>query len=180
MEKKQWYTRDVHEILTDLKSNENGITSAEAEAKIKQYGYNELVEKKRITPLQILLNQFKDIFVIMLLVAIVVSVAIGWYKSGGEESMNEYIDAITIGLIVVLNAAVGFVQEYRSEKAIEAMKKLQAPRAHVLRDGKPTVLGSEGSSPRRHPDPRSRRPHPSRRRADRVDRSDDGGGCPHG
>ncbi len=140
MEKKQWYTRDVHEILTDLQSNENGITSAEAEAKIKQYGYNELVEKKRITPLQILLNQFKDIFVIMLLVAIVVSVAIGWYKSGGEESMNEYIDAITIGLIVVLNAAVGFVQEYRSEKAIEAMKKLQAPRAHVLRDNKPTVL----------------------------------------
>ncbi len=140
MEKKQWYTRDVHEILTDLQSNENGITSAEAEAKIKQYGYNELVEKKRITPLQILLNQFKDIFVIMLLVAIVVSVAIGWYKSGGEESMNEYIDAITIGLIVVLNAAVGFVQEYRSENAIEAMKKLQAPRAHVLRDNKPTVL----------------------------------------
>ncbi len=140
MEKKQWYTRDVHEILTDLQSNENGITSAEAEAKIKQYGYNELVEKKRITPLQILLNQFKDIFVIMLLVAIVVSVAIGWYKSGGEESMNEYIDAITIGFIVVLNAAVGFVQEYRSEKAIEAMKKLQAPRAHVLRDNKPTVL----------------------------------------
>ncbi len=140
MEKKQWYTRDVHEILTDLQSNENGITSAEAEAKIKQYGYNELVEKKRITPLQILLNQFKDIFIIMLLVAIVVSVAIGWYKSGGEESMNEYIDAITIGLIVVLNAAVGFVQEYRSEKAIEAMKKLQAPRAHVLRDNKPTVL----------------------------------------
>ncbi len=140
MEKKQWYTRDVHEILTDLQSNENGITSAEAEAKIKQYGYNELVEKKRITPLQILLNQFKDIFVIMLLVAIVVSVAIGWYKSGGEESMNEYIDAITIGFIVVLNAAVGFVQEYRSENAIEAMKKLQAPRAHVLRDNKPTVL----------------------------------------
>ena len=142
MEKKQWYTRDVHEILSDLKTNENGISSSEAEAKIKQYGYNELVEKKRITPLQILLNQFKDIFVIMLLVAIVVSVAIGWYKSGGEESMNEYIDAITIGLIVVLNAAVGFVQEYRSEKAIEAMKKLQAPRAHVLRDGKPTVLAA--------------------------------------
>jgi len=78
----------------------------------------------------------------MLLIAIVVSVAIGWYKSGGEDSMNEYIDAITIGLIVILNAAVGFIQEYRSEKAIDAMKKLQAPRAHVLRDGKLTVIAA--------------------------------------
>ncbi len=140
MEKKQWFTKDVHEILNDLQSTENGLTAGEADARIKKYGYNELVEKKRVTPLQILLNQFKDIFVIMLLIAIVVSVAIGWYKSGGEDSMNEYIDAITIGLIVILNAAVGFIQEYRSEKAIDAMKKLQAPRAHVLRDGKLTVI----------------------------------------
>ena len=140
MEKKQWYTKNIQETLTDLQTDENGLSSGEAENRIKKFGYNELVEKKRITPLQILLNQFKDIFVIMLIVAIVVSVAIGWYKSAGGDSWSEYVDAITIGAIVILNAAVGFIQEYRSEKAIDAMKKLQAPRAHVLRDRKPTVV----------------------------------------
>ena len=140
MEKKQWQTKSVEETLRDLETNENGLTSGEAEARTKTYGYNELVEKKRITPLQILLNQFKDIFVLMLIAAIALSVIIGWYKSGGSDSFDEYVDALTIGAIVVLNAAVGFVQEYRSEKAIEAMKRLQAPRAHVLRDGKLTTI----------------------------------------
>ena len=140
MENKQWQTKSVEETLRDLKTNENGLSSDEVEIRIKTHGYNELVEKKRITPLQILLNQFKDVFVLMLLAAIVLSAIVGWYKSGGEGSFGEYVDAITIGAIVVLNAVVGFVQEYRSEKAIEAMKKLQAPRAHVLRDGKLKVI----------------------------------------
>ena len=140
MEKKQWHTKNVEETLRDLKTDENGLSTGEADARTKTYGYNELVEKKRITPLQILLNQFKDIFVLMLIAAIALSAIIGWYKSGSSDSFDEYVDALTIGAIVVLNAAVGFVQEYRSEKAIEAMKKLQAPRAHVLRDGKLTVI----------------------------------------
>ena len=140
MEKKQWHAKSVEETLRDLNANENGLTADEVEARRKTYGYNELVEKKRITPLQILLNQFKDIFVMMLLVAIVLSVIIGWYKSAGGGALEEYVDAITIGAIVVLNAIVGFVQEYRSEKAIDAMKRLAAPRAHVLRDGKLTTI----------------------------------------
>jgi Ca2+-transporting ATPase len=140
MEKKQWHAKSVEETLRDLNANENGLTADEVEARRKTYGYNELVEKKRITPLQILLNQFKDIFVMMLLAAIVLSVIIGWYKSAGGGALEEYVDAITIGAIVVLNAIVGFVQEYRSEKAIDAMKRLAAPRAHVLRDGKLTTI----------------------------------------
>jgi Ca2+-transporting ATPase len=136
MEKKQWHAKSVEETLKDLNANENGLKTDEVDERRKTYGYNELVEKKRITPLQILLNQFKDIFVIMLLVAIVLSALIGWYKSAGSGALDEYVDAITIGAIVVLNAIVGFVQEYRSEKAIDAMKRLTAPRAHILRDGK--------------------------------------------
>jgi len=140
MEKKQWHAKSVEETLRDLNAEKNGLKTDEVEARRKTYGYNELVEKKRITPLQILLNQFKDIFVMMLLVAIVLSVIIGWYKSAGGGALEEYVDAITIGAIVVLNAVVGFVQEYRSEKAIDAMKRLAAPRAHVLRDGKLTTI----------------------------------------
>ena len=135
---------EIEEVMDALKVDKKGLTSKEASERLQKYGYNELVEKKRVNPLQIFLNQFKDIFVIMLLIAIVLSVVIGWYKStmatGHNGALDEYVDAITIGAIVALNAIVGFVQEYRSEKAIEAMKKLAAPRARVLRDGKETII----------------------------------------
>ncbi|MGQ9641890.1 MAG: cation-translocating P-type ATPase [Candidatus Bathycorpusculaceae bacterium] len=133
----------TEEVMEALKTDQKGLTSEEASNRLQKYGYNELVERKRISPLQIFLNQFKDIFVIMLLIAILLSVIGGWYETtvvGSEGGINEYVDAITIGAIVVLNSVVGFVQEYRSEKAIEAMKKLAAPRARVLRDGKETII----------------------------------------
>jgi Ca2+-transporting ATPase len=129
----------AQEVMEELKTDPKGLTSKEASERLQKYGYNELIERKRVSPFQIFLNQFKDIFVIMLLIAIALSVVIGWYKGGEFE---EYVDAITIGVIVALNATVGFIQEYRSEKAIEAMKKLAAPRARVLRDGKETVISA--------------------------------------
>ncbi|MEM1539864.1 MAG: cation-translocating P-type ATPase [Candidatus Bathyarchaeia archaeon] len=134
---KPWHALEIREVLDALETSPKGLTSEDAAKRLQKFGYNELVEKKRVTPLQIFLNQFKDIFVIMLLIAIVFSIIIGWYK-GGE--LEEYVDAITIGAIVALNAVVGFVQEYRSEKAIEAMKKLAAPRARVLRDGREAII----------------------------------------
>ena len=138
-----WHAIEIDEVTRRLNADRNGLTSGEAEERLRKYGYNELIERKRVTPLQIFLNQFKDIFVIMLLIAIVLSFIIGYYKSttaGNEGSFDEYVDAIAIGAIVVLNSVVGFVQEYRSEKAIEAMKKLAAPRARVLRNGKETIV----------------------------------------
>jgi Ca2+-transporting ATPase len=134
---------EIEEVMEKLKVDQKGLTGKEASDRLQKYGYNELVEKRRITPLQIFFNQFKDIFVIMLLVAIALSFFIGWYKStaaGHNGALEEYVDAITIGAIVALNAIVGFVQEYRSEKAIEAMKKLAAPRARVLREGKEIII----------------------------------------
>jgi len=133
------HAKETEEALQDLGSDLNGLSSEEAQVRLQKFGPNELVERKRTSPFQIFLNQFKDIFVIMLLIAIVLSVLIGWYKSAAVSrngSLEEYIDAITIGAIVILNAFVGFVQEYRSEKAIEAMKRLAAPQARLLRDGK--------------------------------------------
>jgi Ca2+-transporting ATPase len=88
-----------------------------------------LKEAKRITPLQIFINQFKDIFVVMLLIATAISFALG-----------ETTDAITIAAIVVLNSIVGFIQEYRSEKAMEAMRKMTAPRARLMRNGKEVMV----------------------------------------
>ncbi len=139
-----WHTMDTEEVMRRLQTNRNGLSKEEAERRLRQFGYNELKERKRVTPLQIFLNQFKDIFVIMLLIAIVISIMVAWYRTttapDAEGSIGEYVDSITIGAIVILNAVVGFVQEYRSEKAMEAMKKLTAPRARLVRDGKEVII----------------------------------------
>ncbi len=125
----EWHAMETEELMRALKASEKGLSEEEAKRRLQEFGPNELVERKRVTPFQIFLGQFKDIFVIMLLIAIGISVLIG-----------EIIDASTIGAIVVLNAVVGFVQEYRSEKAMEAMKKLTAPKARVLRSGKERLI----------------------------------------
>ncbi|MGD8543689.1 MAG: cation-translocating P-type ATPase [Candidatus Bathyarchaeota archaeon] len=141
---KEWHAMKTEELMVTLKASEKGLSAEEAERRLQEFGPNELVERKRITPLQIFLGQFKDVFVIMLLVAIVISLLVAWYKTSiapsAEGSLDEYVDAITIGAIVVLNSVVGFVQEYRSEKAMEAMKKMTAPKARVLRDGKEMLI----------------------------------------
>lgn len=137
-----WHSAGIDEVLQALGTSKKGLAAGEAQERLVKYGYNELTEEERVRPIQMFLNQFKDPFVIMLLVAIVISTGIGWYKSSliGGGSIEEYVDAVTIAAIVALNATVGFIQEYRSEKAIEAMKKLSAPRARVLRDGRELLL----------------------------------------
>jgi len=125
----EWHTMETEEIMGTLKASEKGLSDEEAKRRLQEFGPNELVERKRVTPLQIFLGQFKDIFVIMLLIATVISFLVG-----------EIVDASTIAAIVVLNSVVGFVQEYRSEKAMEAMKKLTAPKARVLRDGGEVII----------------------------------------
>ncbi len=112
--------------MTDIK---NGLTSAEAEKRLRQDGENRLAEKKKAAPLKIFAGQFKDIMVIILLAATAVSVFLG-----------EYYDALTIIIIVLLNAVLGFIQEYRTERTLEALKDMTAPTAKVCRDGKRMVI----------------------------------------
>ena len=125
----EWHSKAVKEVLSDMKVDQKGLSHEEVDRRLREVGFNELKEKKRVTPLQIFLSQFKDVFVIMLLVATAISFLIG-----------ETVDAVTIAVIVILNSVVGFVQEYRSEKAMEAMKKLTAPKARVIRDGNETIV----------------------------------------
>lgn len=120
---------DIEEVMRTLKTSREGLSSEETERRLREFGYNELVERERVTPLEIFLNQLKDVFVIMLLIATAISFLIG-----------QIVDASTIAVIVILNSVVGFVQEYRSEKAMEAMKKLTAPKARVLRDGEERIV----------------------------------------
>ena len=101
-----------------------GLREAEAHQRREETGENRLIEGKRLSPFVLLLNQFKDFMVLVLLVATLISGLLG-----------EYMDAITIIAIVIMNAVLGFVQEYRAEKSLGALKELASPEATVLRNG---------------------------------------------
>jgi len=138
-----WHSISEEELFKRLKTSSEGLTQKEAEERLRKYGYNEIAEKKRRTALQMLLNQFKDIFILLLIFASIFSIAVGYYESlerPGTSFLEAYTDAITILVIVVLCVIAGFVQEYRAEKALEALKRLAAPKARVIREGKITVI----------------------------------------
>ncbi len=101
-----------------------GLEDSEAEKRQKKVGPNQLAEGQRLSPVALLLNQFKDFMVLVLLAATLVSGLLG-----------EYTDAIAIIAIVLLNAILGFIQEFRAEKSLTALKELSAPMARVKRNG---------------------------------------------
>jgi len=119
------HSKEIKEVFRELNSNNEGLSQAEAEKRLQEYGLNEIKEAKKISPIKIFLNQFNSVVVYILIAALVISLFIG-----------ERIDAIVIGIILILNAVFGFIQEYRAEKSIEALKKLASLKATVIRDGK--------------------------------------------
>ncbi|HML05405.1 MAG TPA: calcium-translocating P-type ATPase, PMCA-type, partial [Methanobacterium sp.] len=122
----KWENLSVEETLETLKSDaEKGLTTEEAEKRSVNYGKNELVEKEKAGPLSLFLSQFKEILIIILIFAAIAAYFVG-----------DVIDAVVILIVVVINAIVGFVQEYRAEKAMEKLKGLISSEAVVLRDGK--------------------------------------------
>jgi len=131
----------VEEVFQELGVNHEGLSSQEARERLVKHGYNEIMKIKRRTALHMFLDEFKDIFILLLIVATIFSAVIGYYEMvQGGEFMEAYADTITISAIVVLCAVTGFVQEYRAEKAVEALKKLAAPKARVIRDGKEIII----------------------------------------
>jgi P-type Ca2+ transporter type 2C len=122
---KVWHSLSAKEALDRLDSNVNGLTLQEAKKRLTLYGPNQLKKQKGKSPLRLLLGQFTDILMIILLIAIGLSFAVG-----------EITDAAIILAIVIASATLGFTQEYRSEKAVEALKKMTSPTASVFRDGK--------------------------------------------
>ena len=137
-----WHAMDKEAVIKTLKATPYGLSTEEAKKRLSEYGYNELKEKKKRTAIQMFLSEFKDVFIMLLLVASVLSAAIGYYESIGTQQgfLESYTDTITIGIIVLLVAIAGFIQEYRAEKAVEALKKLTAPKARVIRDGRETII----------------------------------------
>ena len=100
-----WHQKDIGEIFRELGSSDSGLSEIEASERLRRHGPNRLQEKKKKTPLSMFLDQFKDFMILVLMAAAVISGIIG-----------EASDTIAILVIVVLNAVIGFVQEYRAEK----------------------------------------------------------------
>ncbi len=126
-----WYKQDVAAVLAELKTGHNGLSNSEAARRLAEVGPNQLDERPGRTRLQVFLSQFKDTMVIVLLVAAAISfvLALTSHESG------EFTDAIMIMIIVILNAILGYTQEFRAERAMAALKQMAVSVVRVRRDG---------------------------------------------
>jgi Ca2+-transporting ATPase len=123
---------EVKDVMKNLETGEKGLNSDDADLRLKEYGLNKISTKHKRTNIMIFLEQFKSILVILLIFAMIVSIFLGLY-----------VEALTIGLIIILNSFLGFYQEYKAEKAIEELKKLVTSRVIVIRDGEHHEISAE-------------------------------------
>ncbi len=143
MEQKEYYKLSVEETAHELRTHlVTGLTSTEADRRLKHYGYNVLEQKKGISPLKIFAGQFKDILIIILLFAAAVSLVLGRLEGGGSM-----VEGTLILLIVIAIAIVGFFNEYKAEKTLEALKKLVVEKSKIRRDGKTVEIDSKDLVP---------------------------------
>ena len=139
MQRQEFYSCPQNEVVKDLATDaQKGLSEQEAQARRARYGENKLAEQKKKSMFVRFLEQFKDVMIIILLIAACVSFGVICYQVfvTGEESPIEFVEPALIVFIVVLNAIMGLVQESKAEKALEALKNMSAPHARVLRDGK--------------------------------------------
>src|SRR4030042_373195 len=133
MAERAWHAIEAPEVLKELNTDpRHGLTDDEAKRRLETYGYNELKKEEGVSPLTLFFNQFKNILILILIIAIVLSALVG-----------EVVDAAIIGVIVVFCAVLGFIQEYRAERALEALKKMLTPTITVLRGDKEEEIPSK-------------------------------------
>ncbi|HEY3476769.1 MAG TPA: HAD-IC family P-type ATPase, partial [Anaerolineales bacterium] len=120
----EWHALEVEEVFRRLGAQEDGLNREVAAQRLAQYGPNELQAARHISPWEILIEQFKNVLIIILLIGTALSAFLG-----------EGVDAIAIAVIILFAVGLGFVQEYRAERAIEALREMAAPTAAVVRNG---------------------------------------------
>ena len=128
-----WFSKSQSDVLKELEVNpERGLSEAEAKTRLEKYGENKLKGKPKKSLIYLFLSQLKDMLIYVLLASAVITFVIG-----------EYADSIIILLVVILNAVIGVIQEYKAEKAVEALQKMTTPKAVVRRDGAIKEINSE-------------------------------------
>ncbi len=131
-----WYQLSAKEVLQKLGSSEQGLSSTEAKQRLEKYGPNKLAEEEKISKFKILLHQFTSPLIYILLIAGTITIL-----------LKEYIDSGVIFAVVILNAIIGYIQEYKAEESVRALKKMVVPKARVIRDGKEKEINSEDLVP---------------------------------
>ena len=145
-EGKAYECLDNEEVIKDLNTNpENGLSEAEAEKRLNEYGENVLKEKKKDGPFKIFLSQLMDPMIYVLFAAIAVTIGVSIYetvkviKEGGAFdffSTGDWPDVIIILVVILMNAFIGTIQELKAQTSLEALKKMSSPESTVIRDGK--------------------------------------------
>ncbi len=128
----EFYKNSIEDIYQELETSEQGLSSSEAKARLDKYGYNKIESKKRISPFVLFLQQFNNPVIWILIAASLISAVLG-----------EMIDFYVILVILIANAVIGFIQEYKAENAIEALKKMASLKAIVVRDGDEIEINAE-------------------------------------
>ena len=118
------YQKSIQEVLSEFDASRNGLTSFQVDDRQKQYGLNEMDQQEKESPLQVFLSQFKDLLVIVLIVAGFISMATG-----------EIVSSIVIFIVITINAILGTVQTLKARKSLESLSKLSMPHVKVIRDG---------------------------------------------
>lgn len=126
-----WHSLEPNDVFEKLNTSVQGLNSEAAAIRLKKYGLNELTAKQKVSPLKILLSQFKSILVLILVVATTISLVTG-----------HGVDALVILAIVLVSAVLGFAQEFRAERALDALKEMLSPTATVIRDGMETTVAT--------------------------------------
>ena len=117
---KQWFNKTIEEVKEQLKVNTQGLSDEQVKEKREIYGLNELQSKKKKSLIVKFLEQFKDFMIIILIIAAVISGAVGYYQGEGIT------DSIIILIVVIVNAIIGVAQESKAEKSLEALQKLSS------------------------------------------------------
>ena len=133
------HSKSIRDVLNDLAVDQTaGLSSAEALSRRSKYGENKLREKKQKTTFQRFLEQFKDVMILILIAAAIISFVVVCV----EKNWGELFEPALILLIVILNAVMGVYQESKAEKALDALKNMSAPHARVIRDGKEEIIAA--------------------------------------
>ena len=139
----KYYLTQTEEVLAAVHSNENGLSSAEAQKRLEENGKNKLKEAEKDSLLKKTIKALADPMIIMLLVAAAIQAVVAVVQSKGKFELSEFADVLIILAVVIINTIMSLVQESKAEAAMEALMQMTAATSHVLRDGKVATVKSE-------------------------------------